>query len=309
MFICGKGYAGGKNACALTPTSVNEITYAELKNGIYDYLYITKAADISVNDEPPADWDSFDIILYAKFNGSTHAGNIDQSAEETTHLAVKRRALDTFLWQTLAVKEVHTIDDFTFYYNDYSVPSGQPTEYAIVPVYYGIEGRYSTAHVTPKFDMMFLIEGDTVYGTPITDGFCDTTRNIPSANLELLNRKYPIFVSNTIADYNTGQCTGSFVRINEDTCDAEMDIRYDYSRITYQKEIMDFLSDRSPKILKLPDGRIWLVQIAQNPTDTADQYYNNRKISFSWVEIGDVNSEEDLYYLGLSDISPEWWNH
>ena len=53
---------------------------------------------------------------------------------------------------------------------------------------------------------------------------------------------------------------------------------------------------------------MWIIQITPNPTDNADTVYNNRKITFSWVEIGDVNSEEDLYYLGLSDVSPEWWS-
>lgn len=72
---------------------------------------------------------------------------------------------------------------------------------------------------------------------------------------------------------------------------------------------MDFLCDSVPKILKLPDGRKWLIQVTPNPTDTAEENYNNRYINFTWVEIGDMDSEEDLYYLGLSDVSPEWWNN
>ena len=51
-----------------------------------------------------------------------------------------------------------------------------------------------------------------------------------------------------------------------------------------------------------------IIQVTPNPTDSANQVYNNRDISWSWVEIGDVNSEEDLYYLGMSDVSAEWWN-
>lgn len=155
---------------------------------------------------------------------------------------------------------------------------------------------------------MFLIEGGVVWGTDITDGFCDTTRNIPSSTVELLNSKYPIFVRNTIANYDTGNCKGSFVPlVNEESCEMAFDEKYDYQRIKYQKGFMDFISDGVPKILKLPDGRMWIIQVTPNPADTANQIYNNREISWSWVEIGDVNSEEDLYYLGLSDVSPEWW--
>jgi len=70
---------------------------------------------------------------------------------------------------------------------------------------------------------------------------------------------------------------------------------------------MDFISDGIPKILKLPNGRLWLVQIAPSPSDTAGQSYNDREISWSWTEVGSVDSEEDLYYLGFSEVDPEWW--
>lgn len=176
-------------------------------------------------------------------------------------------------------------------------------------VLYGSEGNYATTKITPKFTKMFLIEDNIVWGTNITDGYCDTTRNIPSSNVELLNRKYPIFVRNTIANYDTGTCKGSFVPlVDEESCELAYDSEYDYQRIKYQREFMDFITDGVPKILKMPDGRLWIIQVTPNPTDTANQHYNNREISWTWVEIGDVNSEEDLYYLGLSDVTQEWWN-
>lgn len=114
----------------------------------------------------------------------------------------------------------------------------------------------------------------------------------------------------TNANYDTGTCRGSFVPVAEDDeCKLAYDSKFDYQRIKHQKEFMDFISDGIPKILKLPDGRMWIIQVTPNPTDTANQVYNNREISFSWVEVGDVNSEEDLYYLGLSEVSSEWWNN
>ena len=112
-------------------------------------------------------------------------------------------------------------------------------EYAIVPVLYGAEGNYAVSSITPKFSKMFIIEGDIVWGTEITDGFCDTTRNIPSSTVELLNNKYPIFVRNTIANYDTGSCTGSFVPfVDENTCELAYDSEHDYQRIKYQKEFI-----------------------------------------------------------------------
>ena len=193
-------------------------------------------------------------------------------------------------------------------YPDYFVASGQPVEYAIVPIYHGLEGTYAITKTISKFTKMFLIEGDEVWGTEITDGNCDTTRNIPSSTVELLNSRYPIFIRNTIANYDTGNCKGSFVPLDEESCEFAYDSEKDHSRIKYQREFMDYTCDSIPKILKLPDGRLWLVQVPPNPTDTANQQYNDREISWSWVEIGNVDSEEDLYYLGFSEIESEWWS-
>lgn len=307
MLLCGSNFVGGELACALTPTGVENINYIELKNGIYDELYITKATDFEPTNEFPKEWD-FDTILWAKFNGTTNAGNVDWNLENTSHIILKSRTEGNFQWKTIVVKEVNSIEDFVINYPDYFVASGQSVEYAIVPVIYGLEGNYATTNVTSKFTKMFLVEGNEVWGTEITDGYCDTTRNIPSSTVELLNSRYPIFIRNTIANYDTGNCKGSFIPLDEDTCEYIYDEKYDYQRIKYQREFMDFISDSIPKILKLPDGRLWLVQVTPNPSDTANKTYNDREISWSWVEIGSVDSEEDLYYLGFSEVTEEWWN-
>lgn len=307
MFLCGSNFCGGSLACALTPTAVKNCNYIELKNGIYDDLYLTKATDFAFSHEITQGW-TFDTILWAKFNGNTHAGNVDWSVDTVSHLLLKRRTDDQFKWNTLVVKEIASISDFAIYYNDYTNAAGAAYEYAIVPVLYGTEGIYSACMAESNFGNLFIIENNLVYSTDITDGFCDTTRNIPSSTVELLNGKYPIFIRNSIANYDSGSCRGSFVPFEEDECTMDLSADGDYRRITYQKNTMDILADGVPKILKLPDGRIWLIQTTPNPTDTAEDSYNNRYITFSWVEIGDINSEEDLYYLGLSEVTEEWWN-
>ena len=308
MFICGNNFVGGAMACALSPTGIENINYVELKNGIYDDLYISKSADFELTNNCPAAWD-FDTVLWAKFNNTTDAGNIDWHLETTSHIILKSRTAGTYKWKTIFVREINAIEDFVINYPDYFVASGQPVEYAVVNVMNGCEGTYAVTQVTSHFSKLFLIEGHTVWGTEITDGFCDTTRNIPSSTVELLGSRYPIFVRNTIANYDTGNCKGSFVPLDEDSCEFTYDSEQDYGRIKYQREFMDYICDSIPKILKLPDGRLWLVQITPNPSDTANQQYNDREISWSWVEVGDVNSEEDLYYLGFSNVEPEWWTN
>lgn len=311
MFFCGVNTVGGTTACELTPTVITNINYVEITGAYFDDLYMSNNPSVDVNLKLPDDWD-WDTVLYARFDGNTYAGNIETAVADCSHVLLKRRSPNTFKWQTIFVREIHDREDFEVTYNDYTVRAGAEMEYAVVPIFYGLEHNYSTVTVKSTFAHMFLISQDTVYGTIITDGFCDTTRNIPSSNVELLNQKYPIFVRNSQANYDTGDCTGSFIKLEDSDgeCSTEMtETANDYTRIMYQKEVMDFIANGEPKILKLPDGRMWITQITPNPTDTADTQYNNRNISFSWVEIGDADSEEDMYYLGLSDVGEQWWNY
>lgn len=307
MFICGSNFCGGDLSCSLTPTNLNSINKIILKNGMYDDLYITKDTSFALDENYVMRWD-FDTILWAKFNGTTDAGNVDWNIDTISHIILKKRVEGKFTWRTLAAKEIKTKEDFELMFDDYTCASGAEYEYAIVPIFYGAEGNYSSARMKSQFDAIFIISEKDVYFTDITDGYCNTTRNIPSANVELLNQKFPIFVRNSMANYDTGSCTGSFVPFEDDGCTRDFTPGNNYKRIVFQRSVMDMLTDGLPKILKLPDGRLWLVQVTPNPTDSADQNYSNRNIAFTWVEIGSIESEKDLYYFGLSDISEEWWN-
>lgn len=311
MYFCGLNTIGGKSACEVSLTNISNITYVEISGAYFDDLYMSLDPAVDYSMDLPTDWD-WNTVLYARFNGNTYAGNIDTAVSDCSHVLLKRRLPKTFQWQTIYVKPISKREDFEITFNDYTVRASAEMEYAVVPIFHGLESNYSTITVKSEFTDMFLISNDQVYGTPITDGFCDTTRNIPSSNVELLNSKYPLFVRNSIANYDTGECTGNFIKLLDDDgqCSLEMlEPENDYERTVYQKEVMDFICDGNPKILKLPDGRMWCVQVTPSPTDTADTQYNNRNISFQWVEIGDVNSEEDMYYLGLNDIDSQWWNY
>lgn len=306
MYICGYNFVGGSNACCLSPTGIDDINNIQLQNGIYDTLYITKNTSLDdIDDTYPEDWD-FDTILYAKFNSDTTAGNTSWSTATVTNLLLKSKKSDEFKWKTLLVKDIKSVEDFDIDYTDY-LANGK-TDYAVVPVFYGTEGDYSITSIDAKYSKLFLIEGEKVYSTEMTDGYCDTERNITTNTVTMMNNKYPMFVRNSAANYDTGTCNGKFMPVeNGNRCKLLFENKYDRDRVKYQKEVMDFLTDGVPKILKNVDGRMWIIRVMGNPTDTSDGTYNNRNISFNWVEVGDVNSEEDMYYLGLSNVSEEWW--
>lgn len=245
---------------------------------------------------------NWDTVLYSSFNGTTEAGNVDFTLENTTDLIIKRRKQDEFVWKTIWVQSISELKDFDIKGVDTTARSATTYEYAAVAVRDGIEGTYNKMTVDSEFDKIYLVEGDQMYGTSITDGFCDTTRNFPSSITPLLNNKYPIYIRNSSANYDSGSLSLGFV--DTETCPYNFE---DKNRTPYQKKLMDFLCDAKPKLLKLPDGRMWLIIVTGNPTDNAENHYSNRKINFEWTEIGDCESEKDLYYANLIDVTEEWW--
>lgn len=304
LFLSKRILGSDTTTIPLTPTSIDNMTYVKLSNGIYDCLYITNNVIDEVSVSCKKEFD-FDTILHADFNNNTNAGNVDWSLDTVSEIIIKRRKKSDFKWMTIAVKEVNKLEDFFISKNDYTNASNVEYEYAIVPILNSGEGLYYTTFVESKFNSMFLVEKDTMIGTPITDGFCDTTRRIPSSLTETINNQYPTYVRNTKANYDKGTCKGNFLEMEEDECNFDTD---DKTRVPYQLRAMDFVADGMPKILKLPDGRIWLIEVTGDPTDTADQKYNIRYINFEWAQIGNHESEKDLYYSGLSDIDEKWWD-
>ena len=56
------------------------------------------------------------------------------------------------------------------------------------------------------------------------------------------------------------------------------------------------------------DGRCYGIYITTPPTDQAVDNYKNRKLSFTCTEIFNIDDEEALYDVGISDVTQEWWN-
>ena len=72
--------------------------------------------------------------------------------------------------------------------------------------------------------------------------------------------------------------------------------------------MLDFLVNENVKILKYFDGRSFMVEITDVPTDTSSEHPDKHTISFTFTEVGNLLSNEDMYVNGFLDISEEWWN-
>ena len=314
MFFLGFNFLGADElACPVSPTFQVDNTSVELSSVRADMLAVTKNIIFTPTEDINTEWD-FDTVLIAEFQGDTHAGNVNWVLDNVSHVVVKRRIVGSYKWITIAVKEVHTAEDLNIGGTDITCESLE-YEYALLPMNNTIEGTYSTCTVDVTNEDLVVIDNSGIYHTPLTDGYCDVVDVHPNSVLELLHNRYPTVVRNTLANYETITVTGDFLPFDSNNC-IDLDIlndddekHNDRRRILYRREIKDFLTNGRTKILKNVDGQCWLVYVTTPPTDTADNYYNVRKIQFGCTEVGDLKSEHDLYYAGLLDVPEEWWTN
>ena len=73
----------------------------------------------------------------------------------------------------------------------------------------------------------------------------------------------------------------------------------------YREEIKQFLNDGRPKILKLADGRTWMIMIIDSLDEDNGSIEGYVHTSFSWVEIGNPESSSDLYENNFIDVNLE----
>lgn len=312
MFFLGLNFLGADElSIPLSPTLCEANDSIELMNVQADIMAVVKDVDSELTTEIDDTWD-FDKILVATFDNATQAGNIKWTLNTVAYIAVKRRIYGTYKWITIKVKPVYTYKDLDISGVDITSESLK-YEYALVPLMSNqTEGEYYTAVVDVTNTDLTLIDKTGIYHTPITDGFCDTVDVHPNSVLELLHNKYPTVVRNTIANYETINVTGCFVPVDDNNCsyhDAfNDDFEADRRRTLYSREVKNFLTNGHTKVLKNVDGQCWLVYVTTPPSDTADGYYNIRRLTFGCTETGDLKNEADLYYAGLLDVPEEWWS-
>ena len=294
--LIGYNFCADGNALDPTPTDVNNITYTRVQNGIFDHFNVSRDMSFDYSSIVPTDWD-VNTLMNADFAGNTSAGNVAQVASGVTSVRVKRRIKGTFDWITIREIPVSKPEDMSFVITDNLNAYNVEYEYAFVPVMEDVEGSYIIESILSKFEGVFICDIDTVFKFYAGVEY-DTNDAVQQVGVfQPYNRKYPIIVSNSIMQYQTGG-VGGWV-LPEDYEDTHV---FDRSKIVKEKEaLLNFLMNKKPKILKDMNGNNWLVYFADNPSVVYDNNYGQGmlKVSAKWTEVGDPNDKTDLYENGL----------
>lgn len=277
----------------------NALVAIQINNGTYNQLYLTTNTDMPItnlNNE----WDE-DTKLNAFFDNTFDAGNTGFSLRNTDYIVVKRRESGTMDWTVIYAQEVKNINDLNINIIDKYARSGVEYEYTVSSFVNGVENSYIINNVYSEFNGFYVTDKDCLYGTIYNIDGCDTTRNTTSELVEMLNSKYMQVVSNSKLNCDSGSISGTFFELDdENETNAEASLQY-------RKSFIDRLANKKPLILKVNDGRIWMIKVTGTPSDNMHDIRDIRDISFEWTEIGDINDMRTLYLNGLSDVDSRWW--
>lgn len=294
MMFMGMDFTCGGDTLNYTPTYVHDIDLIYLMNAIFDELFISTNTKRDYTSEIPQRWD-FDTVMHAQFNGNLHAGNVDYTAEEVSEMRIKRRIKGTYDWVTLFAIPIEEQSDFKFERFDRYARSNTEYEYALIPVINGIEGNLNTNSVYSKFEGVFLMERDVGYNSMLSVS-AQINKNHPTLVVAPIHRKYPYVFGNGNTNYYSGTISAIFLQMDEN-CQFDFDKGW-----KYRHDFMEFLCNGRAKILKIGDGRMWMVGIIDIPSEAVTVHELAPTTTFSWVETDDCESGHALYENDFIDV-------
>ncbi len=289
----GYNFYKDKNCVDPYPTEFNNCNYLEIKNGIFDEVYLTRDITSQYSTVKPDAWD-YDTLFDAKFNGNLSAGSISDFAKNVTSVKIKRREKGQYNWITLFEKKIISDEDLSGVFIDNLNLNYKDYEYAWVPMLENVEGEYIVSEIYSKFDGVFICDLNTIikFYNNVSYGKNDTNQQI--GVYTPIGRKMPIIVSNSLINYQTGSFSGMIANDDDDVLDRK-------KMVDKKDVILKYLTNKKPKVIKDWNGNAWLCFVTGSPSIS---YVNNygmglMNVSFDWTEIGDLESNTDIQESGI----------
>ncbi len=293
------GYSHCSDPTLVNSNDVNSIT---LENSICDEIYVSSAIENYDASNKP-EW-NVNTTFYAKFHGNLFAGNVGYTLDMLSALRIKRRPMGSYKWTTLyELTNIKSVEDVQLEFKDIT-PLMQEYEYALVPVINNVEGEYTIQKIKPEFRGVFIVGQEKIFHTILNINSCGEIlpqRNFVSSSSTPLDSKYPYVFYNSIINHDSGTLSATYVPFNKEDCEWDFE-----NACKYRNELKDMLTDGRPKIIKYDDGCGWLVAVVNNTiAETANGSKYNVITSFDWIEIGNLESSNDLYFSGFANCNIE----
>lgn len=302
-FFCGESASAN-----CTPTTIEPINKVTLSNAWFNDIRITRNVKEPITEVVYDKWD-YDTVMHAKFEGDTYAGNVKWDLERVSYLIIKRKKSGDYKWTTIDYKDVQLeteVSEYNIEGTDITATPGYEYQYAVVAIVDNVENEYSIEKVDVKCHGIVIADSTALYFTYLTDMNLDNVSVTPNSIVETMYDRYPTIVRNTEANYEQITVNAEFIPYIDDCL---LDFSEDVIRTRYNREVKMFLRNGYTKLLKSEDGQIWMGYVTTPPSDTADQVYFMRKVTFTLTETGDPDCEKYLYKAGIIDVPQNFWSH
>lgn len=261
----------------------------EITKGMIDQIYIDEDITIPYSTDKPNEW-RYQTVLNAKFNGNLEGGSVEADNIQIEKIRFQRRRWDELEWQDVAEIEYKPNEKLLYEAIDKYIANDFIYQYSMVPMTSTIMGnRIVSDEITAKFEGVFISDKNSNYMLLYDIELSDIENNIGNAIFEPLNAKYPITVHSNL-DYETFNVTSTFISAETAKTDgAHIDIRME--RLGKDR-LLKFMKNGKPKVYRDHHGRLKLVSVVGKPKEIPNNQIGGiAKLSFSLVEIGDMDSE------------------
>lgn len=276
-----------------TVISLGNINSGILGKGKFDEISFDE--DISkVYNNTKEEWD-YQFVLDAKFQGNLEAGNIDNKGIPISQIKFQKRLTDSLIWTDVGILDYSTLQTVYTFVDKY-VKNNFDYDFCVVPLTSGIIGKRTTASIMPEFDGIFLCDANSSFQLIMNLELGSLEHVNPSSFLEPLNAQYPIVQYSTL-DYKKGTIK-ALVLSNDTISTGVINTK---SEKANRDNLMKFLKNHKPKMLKTSSGEFMIISIVDNPTETPNNSLEQAiaDISFNFVEIDDSEREGALTDNGL----------
>ncbi len=286
--IVGYNFFGYQEGCVWdTPICTDMLDELEMREGVYDEVYINLDTTIPDNTAKPTFW-TFTTIMNSKFTGDLDAGSIGAEGFHVTHIQLYRTVYGTNKWEVIGQFEYN--EDFNVYdYVDRYVQNGSLYQYAGVPVANEVLGdKLISDTILVSYEGIFVTDKKENRRLEYDINLGDMTHNTESALNQPINSQFPIVVFGQ-SKYRSGTLTT--LPLSRETIALNGDGIDKIAEQIHRQEWVDLLNNGRAKVLRMDNGIIMLI-VTQNVIvahKQEDGLRNLATISFDYTEIGELD--------------------
>lgn len=291
----------GEEDTLIFETKYSHPTYhkAELKNSEVNQFFIDEDTTISDDTSKPLNW-NFTTVINALFQGDLEGGSVSANGLIIDRISFQKRKADDLYWDDIEEIPYDSGEKTLYEAIDKYIQNDFSYEYSLTPIASTVQGnRTVSTPIRVNFEGNFLSDINENYRLLYDFELGTIEHNSPSAIHQPLNSKYPIVTySNT--DYRSSSIDCLILTDTTVNNGGTVNIRNEKLQ---REKLIKFLKNRKPKIMRSQNGDIMMIAITDNPREEPNNSIHGiAKVSFSFVEIGSVDSD-NLRANGLIKVN------